>query len=199
MDEDARRRRGAIAFDAGVCVLLAVATGATDEAWLSPRGRALECGEPLPDLLSRALACLGARPSCEEASPLLDLAVVVPCALTACREDSLAFFLSRLKYVLFLRLLIMVCTALPPPGAPAQFDTYIQGSLYQVGCSGHAALVLLAGIALATPSSVPAWLGYAALVSLGIIASRCHYSLCIFTAWLLVLAVCPLATWPLAA
>ncbi len=191
-----RVRRGRLATDAGLCILLGLATEWLDGYWLTPRGQ--ELGAPVPDLLLDLLEKAGARVECSDACPLLDLAVFAPCALTFVEDEALAYFLSRLKYVLLLRLLLLACTTLPPPGGPAAYATLVQGSRYQVGCSGHTAFVALACVSLSTPSSRLAWLAYACLVSVGILAARCHYSLCVLVAWTLVLALCPADSWPTA-
>lgn len=178
-------------------VLIAL-TAWVDDEWLTPRGK-LRDYAPLQDAVLEFLQCgaVKERPGCDDSCALLDIAVLLPCMLTMCDASSLHYFVSRLKYVLLVRLLLMACTTLPPPGPPGDYARLVQGSHFQVGCSGHAAIVLLACVCLSSPASLGLWLGYAALVAVGILGASCHYSLCVIVAWLLVFALCPLSTWPL--
>lgn len=190
---------GKLVVDAGACIILVALTAWVDTEWLTPRGQLPQCHEPLQDAVLEFLQCgpPEGRIACDGVCPLLDLAVLVPCFLTLCDSATLRYFTSRLKYVLLVRLLLMACTTLPPPGPGGAYATLVQGSHFQVGCSGHAAIVLLACVCLSSPATRGFWLGYAVAVAVGILAASCHYSLCVIVAWLLVFALCPLSSWPL--
>lgn len=167
-----------------LCLLLVAATAWLDAVWLTPRGMKLDCGK-LPDLFGDLLEV----DLCKRASPLLDAAVGVPCVLAAFNPDTSEDFFAMLKYVLLIRLIIMCCTTLPPAGRVESYTTLVEGSSYQVGCSGHAALLLLACLLLSANGNRTAWLTFAATVSLLIVLTRCHYTLDVIVAWLVVFRV----------
>lgn len=177
------------ATDAAFALLMIGLSVAADPA-LTERAACWTRG--CPDLVHDLAGSASALPRCPDAMGAIDACVALPVILALAKPAPRAFFLKRLKYVLGLRLLILLGTSLPAPsGCDGPFAHVLDGTCAQMGCSGHVAVALLACLALTRGAGLPLplALGYAALVSVFVVASGCHYLLCAATAWLLVFAL----------